>query len=107
MTEIELHNLRKYLKAPTIEQVSSFIKELGVSDVQFERFYEMKIGTMKKLRSGYRNLPRKFWHFIYEKKVPTYGLSTNNEYKPKVRKLVHSIPNKQSVVDVNRLETLK
>jgi hypothetical protein len=107
MTDLELRNVKKYLKAPTAEQVIEFVEELGVTDVQFERFYQMKPETIKKVRNGYRNLPKKFWHFVYEKIVPTYGTDFNKTIISKRRKIVDIYDNKQSVVDVNRLFTLK
>ena len=68
-------NSKKYLKAPSIEEISAFIDELGVTDLQFERFYEIPYRTMGKVRNGQVNFPTRYWHFVYEKVIPTYGLS--------------------------------
>lgn len=107
MTDLELRNVKKYLKAPTAEQVIEFVEEVGVSDMQFERFYEMAPFTIKKIRCGYRTLPKKYWHFIYEKKVPVYGIGVSKPIISVRRNIGRENDNKQSVVDVNRLFTLK
>jgi hypothetical protein len=107
MTDLELRNVKKYLKAPTAEQVIEFVEEVGVSDLQFERFYEMSNETIKNVRRGYRQLPKKYWHFIYEKIVPTYGISYTKPIISSGSKVGSKKDNKQSVVDVNRLFTLK
>lgn len=74
--EIKKENSRKYLKPPTLLQIESFISELGISASAFERFYGVPYGTIRKIRNGYqgRELPMRFWHIIYEKIVPAYGI---------------------------------
>jgi len=66
-------NKSKYLKAPPIELVEAFIKELDVSEAQFERFYSIPQATVSKVRASQRKLPPAYWHIIYEKIRPIYG----------------------------------
>lgn len=67
-------NRRIYLKAPTYEQVTEFINELGISGAQFERFYGVAAGTLRQVAVGNTTLPAKHWHIIYEKIKPAYGV---------------------------------
>lgn len=75
-------NREKYLKAPTIEEIEAFMAKLGVTAPQFEMFYGIKPDTIRQIRVGERNLPCKWWHFIFEEIVPKYGAVSNFE-KPK------------------------
>jgi hypothetical protein len=86
-------NRKKYLKAPPIESINAIIKDLGISVAQYERFIGIKAKTILQVRVGERNLPAKFWHYIYEKIIPTYGMGiikkekNNNIYKKKTYNL--------------------
>lgn len=73
LREISDKNRAKYLKAPSILEIDTFIKELQVSDAQFERFFGMPFNTMGVVRNGQRKLPAKYWHIVYEKIVPAYS----------------------------------
>lgn len=72
MSEIEIR--KKYLKAPSYDQIFGFIDELGVSYSQFERYYLIPYGVIRHVKRGVRNLPIKFWPIIYERIVPQYGM---------------------------------
>lgn len=66
-------NKSKYLKAPEWEQIDEFIKELGIPNFQFERFYQIPYNTIAQVKNGTRKLPAKFWNVIFEKIKPAYG----------------------------------
>ena len=106
MTQIEYDNVHKYLKAPSITEIDAFIKELGISDYQFERYYRMAFRTMNKVRTGYRPLPRKYWHYIYEKKLPEYAAFNKSKTHKHERALERTKPQRKKVVNVNRLTSL-
>lgn len=72
--DISTANRIKYLKPPPIELIEEFIKELGVSDRQFERFYSIPFSTVHKVRAGERDLPAAYWEIVYKKILPTYGI---------------------------------
>ncbi len=66
-------NRRRYLKEPTYEQVKNYIQnEQKTSLAQFERFWGMAAGTIKKMPN--QGLPAKWWHVFYEKITPAYGV---------------------------------
>lgn len=99
-------NRKKYLKAPTPEQVKEFVTELQVSSRQFETFYGIPTNTILQVVSGSRNLPAKFWDIIYERKKPAYGVGflTTGGVKPAVTK----IPTKINKIKASpRLDILK
>lgn len=104
-------NLKKYLKAPTVIEISNFIKELGITDVQFERYYKIGKRTIGRIRNNQQNLPPKYWHFIYEKIVPTYGLTEFDLVRTHVREK-HNIDNiykskkeiDKTYISINRLK---
>lgn len=79
-------NLETYLKEPEIEQIMAFINELGVSMTRFERFYGIPIGTIRQVKCGNTPLSPKYWHIIYEKVVPTYGVGYSKYFKEKNKK---------------------
>lgn len=85
--ELAHTNRTKYLKPPTIKQLSSFIKQLGVTDTQFERFFGIPYNMITQVRSGAKNLPAAYWHIVYEKVVPTYGdgFKNNTQVKPLIK----------------------
>lgn len=78
-------NRTKYLKAPTLEQVESFITKLKVSGAQFERFYGIPDGTIRQIKLNKRSLPAKFWHIIYEQVKPAYGSGFLDQNKAPVQ----------------------
>lgn len=65
MTDIELINSERYLKAPTVAQVNQFVKECGVSTHRVELFYGIAVGTIRQVRIGHRLLPCKYWHIFF------------------------------------------
>ena len=106
MTPIEHENVHKYLKAPSLAEIDSFIKELGISDLQFERYYEMTPKTISRIKANHIQLPRRFWHFIYEKIVPTYSIP----YQKRNKKLPSQFPStlkRRTRANVNRLKDLQ
>lgn len=56
----------KYLSAPTIEQIESVVKAVGVSEAQFERYYNLYDGAITHVRIGFRQLPAHYWHIFFE-----------------------------------------
>lgn len=109
----ELSNLKKYLKPPSIIEISEFIRELGISDLQFERYYELPFRTIGKIKNAQQNLPAKFWHLIYEKIVPVYGLSESTlvlspvqSKKNKTLKKATKTAESTKKVAINRLDHL-
>lgn len=106
-------NKRKYLKAPSVIEITEFITELGISDLQFERYYELPFRTIGKIKNYQQNLPAKFWHLIYEKIVPIYGLSESrlvlSPVQPKKNKTLHKATKTDEYtkkVAINRLDHL-
>ena len=80
---ISYENERKYLKQPTWEQISDFIKEQGVSMYAFERFYGIPYNTLTQVKAGTKNLATRFWHFIYERIKPAYGVGFIDDFTKK------------------------
>lgn len=72
LSNIEIRE--KYLKAPSFDEIFSFIDELGVNYSQFERFYSIPHSVIRSIKCGTRQLPVKFWPVIYERIVPQYGI---------------------------------
>ena len=66
-------NAIKYLKPPSIEQIASFLKEIGITRRRFENYHNLPRGTLTHVWMGRIDLPKSYWHIIYEKIVPTYG----------------------------------
>lgn len=83
-------NRRKYLKAPTISEIENFIKELKINAAQFERFFGIPDNTIPQIKNGYKRLPARFWHIIYEKIIPAY--STEGKKQIKTGHLPNLIP---------------
>lgn len=98
-------NRRRYLKAPTIEQIDEFRKELCVSERQFERFYSMPRSSIYKIRKGIMSLSAIHWEIIYEKIIPIYGLGYQKYVKKPVSQRL-SLKKKDKVAH-NRLNKLK
>lgn len=98
----------KYLKAPTPQQIIDFVKELGTTYMQFEKFYDMPIGTIRLSANGRRGLPVRFWPIIYEKIVPTYGIKyTKNLIKNENKKsCAKKRTNLIQDIDIKRLNSL-
>lgn len=72
--DISKVNKRKWLHPPDAEMIDAFIKSLKVSAPRFEAFYGIPKGTLRLVRCGARDLPAKFWHIIYERVEPKYGV---------------------------------
>lgn len=72
-------NRELYLRAPTWEEIDSFVGDCGVSMLQFERFFSIPKQTLYKVKEGSRELPAAFWHVIYEKKIPVYATQTKTQ----------------------------
>lgn len=102
MTFIEKDNRRRYLQAPTIEQIDEFVAICKVSYYRFEDFYGMPKGTIKVVKTGYMAMPVKFWHIFYEKIIPTYGVGVSTPtkvpyIKPALKKKsIHVVPHVSS-----------
>lgn len=89
---IAFENKSKYLKAPTFAQIREFMDELGISTLtRFERFYGIPHSTLRMISYGGRELPAKFWHIIYEKIKPAYGVG----FLPSHKELVENIATKR------------
>jgi hypothetical protein len=71
-------NMETYLKPPTAAQVIEFVDELEVTMTQFERFFGMPYGTIRQAKGDFQPLPAKFWHIVYEKIKPAYGVGYFN-----------------------------
>lgn len=82
-----------YLKPPTIEQVFSFVEEVGVKYSHFENYYGMHKGILKNVKCGNKNIPKKHWWIFYERIVPQYGIY-NNFKKPKSKSSTKLVPKK-------------
>lgn len=101
MASRKIANKRTYLKAPEKEMIQKHIDELGVSVSQYERFFGIPIGTVPQILLGLRELPAKFWHIVYEKIKPAYGVGyfNPNEIPSKKKKskiatpVPHGTPN--------------
>lgn len=106
MTQIEYDNVHKYLKAPSLAEIDAFIKELGITDAQFERYYEMPFRIMSKIRNGSKPFPKKYWHYVYEKIVPQYAVPYIRKLNSKVPTKVHPTLQKPKRVNVGRLKDL-
>lgn len=81
-------NRRKYAKAPSWEQIDAFISELGMSFNHFEKFYGIPYNTITQIKSGQRELSSPYWHYIYERIKPAYGVGFIEDYttnRPKNR----------------------
>lgn len=110
--KIKEENSRKYLKPPSSVQIDEFLHELGVTTAAFERFYGIPIGTIRKIRHGDngRILPMKYWHIIYEKIKPAYGVGfipTKEEIRYKQSKVEPYKKKVQKPINKKLLERLK
>jgi hypothetical protein len=59
--------------------IMDFLKELNVTASAFEKFYGIPQGTIKVIKHGDRNLPARYWHIIYEKIHPKFGVGFASE----------------------------
>jgi hypothetical protein len=84
---------KKYLKEPTIEQVLSFIEEVGVSYAHFEYYYGMAEGTIRNFKCGVKKLAVRYWPIFYERIIPKYG-TYNNFSNPVKKSAPKSAPTK-------------
>ncbi len=64
-------NLKKFAKPPTAEQIDNFLKEIDIKQYRYERIVGMRRGTFHDAKIGYRSLPIKYWHLVYNKIIPT------------------------------------
>lgn len=103
MTEIEKHNRKNYLKPPTPQQIEEFVKECGVSNLAFESFFGIPAGTIAVVKTGYMNMPVKYWHYFYEKIIPNYGVNYEEHFKfsDKVKPAVKKVPEPKKKIDVS------
>lgn len=88
-------NKKKYLYPPTWERIEEFINELGISYHHFERFYGLSYHTLTQVKAGTRDLPSRYWHFIFEKIIPNYGagfIENNNLTKSVTNSVTKRIP---------------
>lgn len=60
-------NKKLYLKAPTQCEIESFFKEADIKPRLYEKYMGIRIGTFVDVKRGYRKLPIKFWHLIFNK----------------------------------------
>ena len=79
-------NKRKYAKPPTWEQIESFIEELSINRYAFERFYGIPYHTLTQVKAGTKQLGSAYWHIIYERIKPAYGVGFIGDYSPNVAK---------------------
>lgn len=99
MTQIEKENRRKYLLPPNPVQIDEFVRKVcGVSYYRFEEFFGMPKGTIKVVKTGYMDMPVKFWHIFYDQIIPTYGTNSEAVYRERkpVFKSIAPIPKKQN-----------
>lgn len=66
-------NKKKYVYPPSYDKIAEFIKELGVSNHHFEKFYGIPYNIIAQIKLGTKRLPPQYWHFVFEKIVPTIG----------------------------------
>ncbi len=81
---ITFANKSKYGAPPTWEQIYAFIKETGMSMYHFERFYGIPYNTLTQVKSGKRNLFSAYWHIIYEKIKPAYGVGFIGDFTTEI-----------------------
>lgn len=81
---IEEENIRKYGKPPTIQQINSFVEQVGLSLSRFEKFFAIAPACLRNVRYGTRPLPVKYWHIFYERVIPEVGVGYVKA--PKTRK---------------------
>ena len=79
-------NRRKYAKPPSWEQIDAFISDLGMSFNHFEKFYGIPYNTITQIKSGQRELSSPYWHYIYERIKPAYGVGFIEDYTTNVPK---------------------
>lgn len=111
VTPLELEIRSKYLKAPSPQEIREFIEKIGVSKSQFERYYDIPSGMMKKCANGHQPLPVKYWPIFYEGKVPSYGLKYTKKIKKQEKKAVlKKVPafniDPKPVIKIKRLNEL-
>lgn len=87
-------NGRKYKNPPSLELVNRVIKAHGISIAKFQLLYGIADTTIKKFKSGRRNLPVTVWHIFYnyEKKhfLPQKPRKPKSPQKPKQEKIISS-----------------
>ena len=88
-------NLSKYLKPPDWKQIEEFIIELETNMYKFEKFYGIPFNTLTQVKAGTKRLPPKFWHFIYEKIKPNYGVGFISDYTNENNKRQKGLFNKR------------
>lgn len=63
-------NEKKYVHPPDWETIRKFIKKLKVSMAKFERLYGIPQGIIRSVKAGYKPLPVRYWHIIYDRVPP-------------------------------------
>lgn len=69
MTE-SLRIKKKYSRPPTVEEILSFISEVGLTYAHFEYYYGIASGTIRHVKWGDRSLPTKYWKIFHERIKP-------------------------------------
>lgn len=80
---IGLINKSKYAQPPSWEQIQELITEMKMDMYSFERFYGIPYNTLTQIKTGKRSLAADYWHFIYEKIKPAYGVGFIVDYSKK------------------------
>lgn len=90
-------NRAKYLHAPPYKMIEKYVKGyLKLKSMkQFEKFFGIPSGTLILVNMGLRELPAKFWHIVYEKLRPNYGVGFFN---PETFQLEYTTPKKKKEV---------
>lgn len=63
---MEHPNHYKYLRPPTPEELDKVIKALGLSGRQFERYFGLYRKCVCHTMTGWRPMPAKYWHLVFE-----------------------------------------
>lgn len=79
-------NKKKYAKPPSWKEIDAFIKELGMNPSHFEKFYGIPFNTITQIKAGTKRLGSAYWHIIYERIKPAYGVGFIEDYTTNVPK---------------------
>jgi hypothetical protein len=101
-----MQNRLTYLKPPSFQEVSNFVKETGVSVRQFERYFGIPTKMVERAARGAINLPTEYWHIVYERIIPTYGTEPHKPMLKKEKKKVPVIKPKQTLEHHPRIDRL-
>lgn len=84
MKRHEHPNAKRWLKAPTIEEIDAVVEASGASEPRFESFHGIYIGCIAHVRLGVRDMPLKHWH-IFLDKTPEKRMNRNmSKTTPKI-----------------------